>query len=44
MGKISSQTLRRLTNRLSLRESVAEPAQASSIEIAGSRGRGSWAC
>jgi hypothetical protein len=37
MRKISPQTLRRLTNRSSIRESVTEPAQDSPIDIAGSR-------
>jgi len=38
MGRISSETLGRLTNRLSIRESVTEPARESLLDIAGSRG------
>jgi hypothetical protein len=38
MRKISSQTLRRLTNRFSIRESVTQPTQDYPIDIAGRRG------
>jgi hypothetical protein len=43
MGKISSQTLRRLTNRLSTRDSVTERAPEALLDIAGSGGHSSWA-
>ena len=38
MGRISSETLGRLTNRLSIRESVTEPVPEVQLEIAGSGG------